>query len=355
MTGFASLIDQQNSIRILTTILQKRTIPHALLFTGIDGVGKQAAAQTFAMALNCANPRCNSDHQLDNSNRPAEQGKNDGATVEPCGTCNACRKIASNQHPDYIHIKPDGPMIRISQIRELLRTLAMRPYEANFRTIVISDAHCMNPEAGNALLKALEEPPHNTILILTANGISDLLPTVVSRCHHIRFNPLSVESLASTLMETFRIGENRAFALSGLSSGGLKMANQLQKEKWIEKRDWILEQSGFFGGTNTTDRPGAFFALAQHLSQKKEEALMALFLLKILYRDLLVCRFQPDQVINSDIKQVIVEIAGGESETDLLEKIDAIDTAEKNIEGNANSRLTLEALFLTLAKKSEIH
>lgn len=347
MTGFASLIDQENSIRILTAILQKRTIPHALLFTGIDGVGKRSAAMAFAMALNCVAHRHNSGRQSNAALLTSGLKENHASMVEPCGDCSSCRKIASNNHPDYIHIRPVGPIIRIGQIRELLQTLTMRPYEAEFRTVVISDAHRMNPEAGNALLKVLEEPPFHTTIILTATGNSDLLPTIVSRCQHIRFNPLSVTSLATVLMEKYNIGKDRAVALSGLSDGGTEKAKQLHRERWIEKRDWILAEGGFFANPN----PGSFFALAQQLSLKKEETLIALSILKMLYRDLLVCRYQSDQLINSDVMEIIIKASGKETEGNVLYKIAAIDAAEKNIEENANSRLTLEALFLTLAKK----
>ncbi len=355
MTGFASLIDQKNSIRILTAILQKRTIPHALLFTGIDGVGKRSAAMAFAMALNCAARRHNSGRQSNATRQTSGLKENHASMVEPCGNCSSCRKIASNNHPDYIHIRPSGPIIRIGQIRELLQTLTMRPYEAEFRTVVISDAHRMNPEAGNALLKVLEEPPFHTIIILTASGNSDLLPTVVSRCHHIRFNPLSVASLAPVLMEKYNIGKDRALALSALSDGGTEKAKHLHEKSWIEKRNWILtDEGGFFANPNPGGNPGALFALAQQLSLKKEEALIALSILKMLYRDLLVCRYQPDQVINSDVVDIIIKAADKETDEDVLHKIAAIDTAEKNIEENANSRLTLEALFLTLAKKKDM-
>ena len=78
--------------------------------------------------------------------------------------------------------------------------LAMKPYEARYRVVIISDAHALNPEAGNSLLKVLEEPPDRTILVLTAYHLHDLLPTIASRCQHIRFNPISHDVLTDVLV-----------------------------------------------------------------------------------------------------------------------------------------------------------
>ena len=169
MPGFDSIIDQERPIRILLSLLFHGTIPHALLFTGIEGVGKKTAAVALAMACNCRRP----------------------VAVEPCGECAACRKIAAGAHPDILRVSPAGAMIKIDQIRELCQVLTMKPYEARVRVVIIADAHTLNPAAGNALLKMLEEPPARTVLILTAPQTGDLLPTIVSRCQHIRFKPIA--------------------------------------------------------------------------------------------------------------------------------------------------------------------
>jgi DNA polymerase III subunit delta' len=89
--------------------------------------------------------------------------------------CKHCRKFNSGGHPDFIRIDPEGQVTKIVQIRELRQILAMKPFEAKLRVVVISKAHTLNQEASNALLKVLEEPPYRTILILITSQISDLL------------------------------------------------------------------------------------------------------------------------------------------------------------------------------------
>ncbi len=194
VTQFESIIDQQIPVRILTTFLKTGSIPHALLFTGIEGVGKNTAALAFAMACNCtATPSLAKPQHPD---PPATEIN----SPNPCGVCKSCRKIKSGHHPDVAHIKPSGPFIRIDQIRNLYQMFVMKPYEAKYRVAILADAHKLNPQAGNAFLKMLEEPPAQTVLILTASEKTALLPTIVSRCQHIHFNPISRKHLAGMLM-----------------------------------------------------------------------------------------------------------------------------------------------------------
>lgn len=123
MCGFESITDQIRPARILNTFIRKGAIPHALLFTGVEGVGKQAAAKAFAMACNCLEN--DPGKSFVTSGKRALSGKTE---YRPCGICGSCRKILSNSHPDIIEIKPSGSFIKISQVRELCETLAFKPY-----------------------------------------------------------------------------------------------------------------------------------------------------------------------------------------------------------------------------------
>jgi len=118
-------------------------------------------------------------------------------------------------------------MIKIAQIRSLLGTLAMRSYEAKRRVVIISDAQTMSPEASNALLKALEEPPDQTIIVLIAPQGTDLLPTIVSRCQHIRFNPIRREDLERLLVEKHGMEPMQARVPSMMANGSLSQALKL--------------------------------------------------------------------------------------------------------------------------------
>ena len=351
MYSFASIIDQQRPVSILNTLLKKNAIPHALLFTGIEGIGKKRAAVTFAMAANCMTGKRHQPPQHD----PEIQRTGDQTPPvfdEPCGHCRSCRKIIANTHPDIIQIKPTGKVTRIAQIRSLFDTLAMRPYEANLRIVIIADAQSMNLSAGNALLKLLEEPPDRTILILIAPQTADLLPTIVSRCRHIRFNPVSKGQIAAKLLDDDTdMTVEKAAIIAGLADGSLTRAIDMNRSNWADRRDWIITTSGLERPDTLGSRStGLLLAFAEHLSKNKQEAMDALAIMITWLRDMIVCRYIPDKVINRDTINRLEEISYKISVRSLVDKIETIQIAQKNIDANGNLRLTLEAMMLRLTK-----
>jgi DNA polymerase-3 subunit delta' len=326
-----------------------------LLFTGIEGVGKRTAALAFAMALNCSN-RKKRLPVADTTDGGAAHENMSHETASACGRCRSCRKIVSGNHPDIIRVQPAGAFIRIDQIRELCRVLAMKPYEAEYRNAVIFDAHCMNAEAGNALLKMLEEPPYRTILVLTATTATDMLPTIVSRCRHIRFNPIPVPLLARELVETHGLDSESAHGLAVLSGGSLSKARELPHNNWINRRRWLLDNFDMLVPYRNDDKhPSRLFAVASLLHSDKNMVMDSLEILKSVYRDLLIYKYQPDNLLNPDAKPLIAHAAETMEVDGISVAVKAIDTAIDRIRSNVNPRLALETLFLTLAKSPEMN
>jgi DNA polymerase III subunit delta' len=329
--GFDSIRDQHRPIRLLKALLRTETIPHALLFTGIDGIGKRTAAMAFAMACNCS--------------EKISGAATSGAAARPCGRCPSCRKISAGSHPDVIPIVPSGAMIRIDEIRELCHVLGMKPYEARFRVVIISDAQAMNPEAGNALLKMLEEPPDRTLLILTAPGASDLLPTIASRCQLIRFQPISRQTLEKMLIEDQGLPPDEAAALAVMAHGSYAKAVEMHRNGSVDRRQWLIRQIEALPSTEIGSRLAFAAALAgdrDHLGETLE------FMCDWL-RDLAVWRFAPERITNTDLRE-LVETAVRKSSLDGIQrKIEAIENARRHIAANGNLRLTLEVMTLRLA------
>ena len=318
-------------------------------------MGKRSAALAFAMALNCS---MRGDRAYKEGaapvGKPADQESHPSQAA--CGRCRSCRKTSSGNHPDILQLKPAGTFIRIDQIRELCRVLAMKPYEAEYRIAMIFEAHCMNPEAGNALLKMLEEPPDRTILILTATATADLLPTIVSRCRHIRFNPIPAHLLARELVETQGMDAHNAQALAVLSGGSFSKAGELSKSNWIQRRRWLLENFDALAPRERESRdPVRLMAMASLLYSDKASAVDFLEMLKTIYRDLLIYNYRPDRLMNPDAAELIAGAAGRMEEADIMAAVKAVDAAMDRIRWNANPRLALEALFLTLAKSPEMN
>ena len=187
--NFAEIYGQDRAIDQLKTAFGSGRMHHAILCSGPDGVGKRSVAWVLANLLLCQAP----------------------VNADPCLVCGACRRFAEETHADFITVgllhKSDGStekMIKVDQIRALQKKLALKSYEGGRRIILIMDADRMNPSTANALLKTLEEPPSDTVFLLTSNAPSSLLPTVVSRCQSLRFSPLSNEVL--TKIATLKLG-----------------------------------------------------------------------------------------------------------------------------------------------------
>lgn len=347
MPGFESLIHQKRPIRILTTLLKNRTLPHAFLFTGTEGVGKQAAAIALAMATNCQG--VNSGLKAENrSNHDPESpsGKSDLSALESCGVCKSCRKIESGNHPDIIRIRPSGSFIKIAQIRELAHTLTMRPYEAKTRVVVISDAQAMNAAASNALLKILEEPPSRTMLVLIATQKSALLPTIVSRCQCVGFNPISQKNMAVLLRKKHGLAPQAATILAAMANGSYSRAQAMVRNNWLKRRKWLIDEIN----TLSLKNMGRLLALAEKLSGEREEISETLEVIKVWYRDLIVSQYDPEKIINQDVAEKIKLAPRNVSVPSLLSKVDAVQQVQNSISANTNLRLGMENLLIHLAQ-----
>ncbi len=347
MSGFESIVGQNRPIRILTAFLQNGTIPHALLFTGIEGVGKKSVADIFATACNCTGDISENKFKR-GSSRAADKpsSANRQPITNPCGRCKSCRKIESRSHPDIIRIEPSGVFIKIDQIRALCHSLAMKPYEASIRMVLISDAQAMNPAAGNALLKVLEEPPTGTILILVANHTADLLPTIVSRCRHIRFNPISRKDMESVLVSSHGLDPPNATIVAAMAGGSLSRALHMYRTNWINRRNWLIRELDSLS-SKTISR---LLAFSEHLAQNKADLPDALEIMKFWLRDLVIGKFYPEKIIHQDLAENVHQTAQKMSTTSLISKIETIQSTQNAIQAGTNLRLAMETMVLKLSR-----
>jgi DNA polymerase-3 subunit delta' len=208
----------------------------------------------------------------------------------------------------------------------------------------------MNPSAGNALLKVLEEPPDNTVLILTAMQTSDLLPTIVSRCQHIRFNPIPRKHLEALLVEKRGTHPDDAKIIATLANGSFSKAFSMTSKKnpinWINRRIWLIDEV-----QSQSRRPmAARLAFAARLAKDKEVLGDSLEVLKTWFRDLVVWKYHSGRILNTDLRSKIQQASQNMTVASILSKINNIHVAQKNIEANTNLRLTLEVLIMRLVK-----
>lgn len=339
------ILEGQKALIPLTALLRKETIPHALLFTGIEGVGKKAAAMAMAMACNC-------DRSAVEPIDPTAGG-NGLPSIKGC-ECRSCRKIRSGNHPDIHWVEASGAYIKIDQVRTLRRSLALKPYEAKIRFAVLSGAQKMNPEAANALLKILEEPPDRTILILTAVQKGDLLPTIVSRCRPIRFSPLPRKQVERLLVDKHGLTPDEAASMADLLGG--RLAGIENQEGGMNVREWARWRKGILGicaALLDPERPqpmGMLLAFAEKLAKNRDILSDSLDIIKLWLRDLMIHDYAPEKTINRDSRPVLQNLSRKMTVGSLLSKIEAIGSAQQALVSNANPRLTMEVLVLRLAR-----
>jgi len=335
---------QPHVITGLEAILYSGRLPNALLFTGNWDTGKKELAHLFAMALNC--------RELGRKETLA--GKK--GALEPCMHCGSCKKRIADMHPDVIVITPEKDKIKISQIRGIYTVISSTPHEADQRMVLVVDAHTMNPEAGNALLKILEEPPTGTFFILTAQDLTGLLPTIISRCRHLRFNPTPLAVLAHELQKNTGSNPDQTAIAAETADGNMEMTRQfLNLDKacttdWIHRRKWLiiaLTRLMHNSARGITDATQALF-LAERLARETGELKMILTLINTWIRDIMVMAHDPKQVINKDYSDLLQELVNTLPREKAAQWIKALHTVEKRLTANVTPRLTLECFFLEI-------
>ena len=172
---WSRLVGQDAAVKLLRDAVATDGVGHAYLFVGPEGVGRELAALALAASLNCA-----------------EGG---------CGACTVCEKVLRRAHPDLHTVSSPGAQILVEQIREMRRTAHRSAMEGQVKVFLVEDAHRLNPAASNALLKVLEEPPADVVIVLVTSSPEDLLETIVSRCRRVDFKPLSPDEIARILIE----------------------------------------------------------------------------------------------------------------------------------------------------------
>ena len=228
------IIGQERAINILKGCIARERIPHALLFAGDEGIGKQLTAINFAKALSCRKEGGNSLFYFG-----AEQvtGTPDSELIDACDECPSCSKIESGNHPDFFFIGPegDGGQITVASIRQLEEAFSYKSFEGSWKIAVIDNADRLNQSAANTFLKTLEEPPPQSLFILVSSRPDMIIATIRSRCQRINFSPLPVDAMSSLLEDKLQGADHEQTRLLSMLSGG-RLGYALN-ENLIEQRD----------------------------------------------------------------------------------------------------------------------
>ncbi len=330
---FREILGQERAISHLKAAMARGRLSHAYLFLGPAGVGKASVARALAAALNCTQLRDDAD---------------------ACGECPSCRRLASGTHPDFLLITTEEQksQIKIERVRDLRRLTEYPPLAGGWRVVVIKPAEALtaqNDAAANALLKTLEEPPPQHVLVLTALGEADLLPTVVSRCQKLAFAPLPSPVVARELQRRRGLTQEQANLLAALSGGSLGRALALDPEELLSQRRQVLSDLAQLAGGGTS----VILDWAQRLARSRAELDNFLLLAQLWYRDLLLAHYRaPARLLaNQDLLPELEAASPLTSPEAWFAGFAALGAAQRSLAANLNPELSLDLLGLRLQRQ----
>lgn len=317
---FDAILGQQLPLRQLHNALVSGHISHAYLFAGIEGIGKWTTAVSFAKALNCQ-----------------AQGN------DFCDACLSCRKIEKQIHPDLFFIAPEKNVIKIEHIRDIQKKIVFNPMEAKRKVVIIDQAEKLNLYAANCLLKTLEEPPDDTVVILVANTSMRVLPTIVSRCQRIYFTPLADTEICRFLAGR-GIDRERAQLIAPLAQGSFKRALFLVETDFLARRTELVR----LFTTHSENRCETLLHMAKAANEDPGQISPVLEFLQTWYRDLymLMHGFPAEKLCNRDALPEMLEALQYETRDSILKKVKKLQWIHKHAVFNINYTMALESLLM---------
>jgi DNA polymerase-3 subunit delta' len=303
-------------------------VSHAYLLTGPEQIGKTTLALAFVRLLQC-------------TGRAPE-------SIEACGECIACRKIAHGNHPDVAIVEPpEGKRwLPVERVREVVHEAGLAPYEGRWRTFILPNVERMQAAPANALLKTLEEPPPHVLLMLTSAEPELLLPTLLSRCQQIAMHPLAPSEVAEALTARWDVPPEEAHTLAGLAGGRLGWAVAAHEHPELrEARGELVSQMVALVRASRDAR----LRLVAPLASDAESARTALEVWTLWWRDVLLGALGSDRLTSTgEARELALRLgrAIGPAATEAF--LRSLLTARRQLDQNANPRLTLEVLALDM-------
>ncbi len=365
MQNWQGIYGQRSVINTLTKLIENSSVPHALLFSGLSGVGKDFTAIRFAQALNSNNlpgeEAAVVNNLINNFNEPyikyilpLPRGKNENEASGPFEKLSAeenenyweeLNKKISN--PYYKIQIPKASNIKISSIRDINKFISFNFSDIKYRIILISDAHLMNDESQNALLKNLEEPPAGIIFILCTPYPNLLRETIRSRCWLIPFQPLDKDEIANILTEYFHVENELAKDVAPFSAGSVTTALKLLDhdfELLLDKTIFILRYS--FGRKYHS----ALSTFSDFLSDNSTESLKLIIQMMIIWlTDVMKFRLNNREYYFTKNVETLEKFDNRFPGIDLQKTIFKLDKLASSIQNNINQNLIILNIMFELA------
>ena len=326
-----NIVGHEHAINTLRRALVAQRVRHAYLFTGPEHIGKALLAQRFAQTLLCTGG-------IDAQDAPQN----------PCNACLSCRKVMHGNHPDvhYISRPPEKQFILIEQVRALQADAARKTLEGRRNIFIIQGMHEMNVQAANCLLKTLEEPEPDVVLLLTAPDPGSLLPTILSRVQQVPMQLLTTKQIKSALEDRWQVEPDEAGLIAALAAGRMGWAVQaVEDEDMLAERQAQLETLAKLSTSGKVQR----FDVAQRLSAESDKLHGILELWLLWWRDMVLAANNClDLIVNVDMQGVIQNQAAKVGAAESQRMVRAILGTMEALDQNVNARVALEVLMLDL-------
>ena len=326
MARFTDIVGQEQLKEHLQNAIATNKVSHAYIINGERNAGKEFIARVFAMTLQC------------------EKGE-----TEPCGECHSCKQALGNNQPDIIYISHEKPnTIGVEDIRvQINGDIAIKPYSSPRKIYIINEGEKMTPQAQNALLKTLEEPPEYAVILILTTNVEAMLPTVRSRCVVLNMKPVSDRLVKKYLMEQLAVPDYKANISVAFARGNIGKAKMLASSEEFEK----VKDEAITLVKNINDMEISEIVKAiKKISEYKFDVNDYLDILMAWYRDVLLFKATKDVnslVFKEDIQQ-IMRMSDRSTYEGIEQIVNALQSAKKRLEANVNFDLTMELLFLAI-------
>ncbi len=346
---FADVVGQEHVVRTLSNAVSQGKVHHAYLFVGSRGTGKTSMAKILAACLNCV----------------------EGPTITPCGKCDSCVSIAGATSLDVIEMDAASNN-SVDDIRDLREKVAYAPVSGRHKVYILDEAHMLSPQAWNAFLKTLEEPPPRTIFVLATTEAQKVLPTVVDRCHRFDFGRPAAEQVATVLrrvaeQEQIDIDDGAVALITRHATGSFRDALGTLEQLLTYAGDRRIEPDDVLAVLGVADADQLFAAVdavvardpaqalrtAARLAESGRDPGQVLRDLEVHARELLTVQVlgevPPELRLTPDRDRRLQEQAQTLAQTDAVRLLDLISTALDATANGAQARIQLELVLIKAA------
>lgn len=326
MATFRDIIGQEQIISHLQTAIESGQVSHAYIIHGEQSSGKDFIAKIFATALQC-----------------------ESKETAPCGECRSCKQAANGNQPDIIFVQHEKPnTIGVEDIRtQIVNDMGIKPYSSPYKIYIVNEAEKMTPQAQNALLKTLEEPPAYGMILLLTTNVDSFLPTILSRCIVLNMKPVPDALVTKFLMEELNVPDYKAEVCTAFARGNIGKAKALATSEEFEQiKSDAVSLLKYVKEMDIADLVTTIKKITEYKFQIKDY----LDIIMVWYRDVLLLKATNDanHLIFKEEIQYIRKVAVNSSYEGLETIIRAIETAKSRLDANVNFDLTMELMFLVI-------